>query len=211
MELIVINENKLKIILNEREMNEYGLNENEFHLSLTDTRRVLAKILHSSPIKTGFEGTEPNEKLLLQLYPEKNGGCELYITRLLLDENFIKGEQTPMAAEEKYPLLQSPKPTPTRKKGNLCYSFAKIDDLICACRALKDIDSKGESSLYYGNNERYYLFITSREHSADEKSSPECVLSEFGELESADKALIFLNERGKRLCSKSAILRMSKL
>ena len=85
MELIVINENKLKIIMSKTDMKNYGLDENEFYLSVTDTRKILGKILQNCTIKTGFETILPSDKILIQLYPEKGGGCELFVTKIEFD------------------------------------------------------------------------------------------------------------------------------
>ena len=86
MELIVINENKLKITMSKTDMINYGLDENEFHCSVINTREILNKILHNAPVQTGFENISPKDKILIQLYPDKSGGCELYITKITLDE-----------------------------------------------------------------------------------------------------------------------------
>ena len=85
MELIIINEYKIKIVMTEQDMRDYGLDENEFYCSVTNTRDILEKIIHRSGIRTGFENINKSERLLLQLYPEKSGGCELYVTRLEME------------------------------------------------------------------------------------------------------------------------------
>ena len=63
MELIMINENKLKIIMSVLDMEKLGLDENDFHLSLINTRSILKKILNASPVKTGFEELLPSDKI----------------------------------------------------------------------------------------------------------------------------------------------------
>ena len=75
MELILINENKLKIILSSDEMERFDLDENEFHLCISNSRQILERILIEHGRHDLLNFTK-GAKLLLQLYPDKNGGCE---------------------------------------------------------------------------------------------------------------------------------------
>lgn len=204
MELIVINENKLKIIMNEQEMQQYGLDENEFHLCISDTRKILARILHNSPIATGFELPLPNERILLQLYPERQGGCELYVTRLALDEENVITEDSTMKSEESHLLPIYTGDAENKKRLLLCYSFEKLNDIIRSCRELKERFPIVDGSVYFGEDEKYY-FILKRDVNIEEKYSISSVLSEFGELKNADHSLLRLCERGRCICETNAI------
>lgn len=209
MELIVINENKLKIIMNAHEMRAYGLDENEFHLCISDTRRILSKILHNSPVKTGFESTSPEEKILLQLYPERRGGCELYVTRLSLESEYGLQEDALMETEDNR-LLPVQKVHIKEKKPLLCYSFGELSDLIHSCRALALTPCEKESSAHLGDDGKYYLIL-----SHGEKSAVPCrcsaILSEFGELVNAEQVVLNMCEHGRQLCETDAIGRFAKL
>ena len=209
MELIVINENKLKIIMNAHEMKSYGLDENEFHLCISDTRKILSKILHNSPIKTGFEASSPKEKILLQLYPERRGGCELYVTRLSLDGEYNIQEDGLMETED-YRLLPAPKVSIKEKKSLLCYSFGELNDLILACRALVGGFCQRQSSVHLGDDGQYYLLIS---HNEKKEGTCRCsaTLSEFGDLVNAEHISLNMCERGKILCDCDAIERFSRL
>ena len=68
MELIMINENKLKIILSQNEMQKYGLDENEFHLCISNSRQILDRILENYDEKDELKNFTRSAKLLLQLY-----------------------------------------------------------------------------------------------------------------------------------------------
>ena len=147
MELIVINENKLKIIMSKTDMKNYGLDENEFHCSVINTREILEKILHNAPLKTGFENISHEDKILIQLYPDKNGGCELYVTKITLDEK----EGTifmPQENEEKYLLPKPIQKKQTIKTPIISYRFECLEDGIKAAKELILRDFVGESSFY---------------------------------------------------------------
>ena len=210
MELIVINENKLKIIMNAYEMKQYGLDENEFHLSISNTRKILTKILHNSPIKTGFEDSSPNERILLQLYPEKKGGCELYVTRLALENEFNIGDEDPMKKKENS-LLPVASNTANKEKGFfVCYRFEELNDIISSCKALQNCSCTKESSIYLGEDNKYHLLLM---HTDKGGAGCRCsaILSEFGELLNADYANLDLCERGKIICKNNGIEIFSKL
>ncbi len=73
MELIVINENSIKITLSSAEMSAYGLDDDDFHLSGVGTRNIVNRILLDGLGSCGFSSST-NEKLTIQLYSNKNGG-----------------------------------------------------------------------------------------------------------------------------------------
>jgi negative regulator of genetic competence, sporulation and motility len=210
MELIIINENKLKILMSAKEMKSYGLDENEFHLSISDTRKILSKILHNSPTKTGFESLSPDEKILLQLYPEKKGGCELYVTRLSLDEKHTDKEKQIMSADENSLLPVFIGSEPSEKKPLICYSFEGLKNITLSCKALKKYDCSEESSVYVDDDNRYYLMIKSQP-SVSQKSTLSSVLSEFGEIINAEQTMLRMSEYGRCICTNNAIAIFSEL
>ena len=210
MEFILINENKMKIVMSAQEMKRYELDENEFHLSLINTRKILSQILHNSPTKTGFENTHPNEKILLQLYPEKHGGCELYVTKLTIENNDNNKEDNSVAVNEGHLLPISDKNTQKEKKPLLCYCFEELSDIIILCRALNERNFKCRSSLYFGDDDKYYMIFSNM--GLEERSvSSLAMISEFGELTNAEHSNLWFYERGKSICEDSAIEILSEL
>lgn len=213
MELIVINENKFKIMMDKNDMKIYGLDEDEFYLSVTNTRDILERILKSCPEQRGFESIAPEDKLLMQLYPERNGGCELFITRLCLDNTDGYEEESifmSCANEDKYLLPRCVKKGTEQKKTSLTYSFKKLDYVFRTCKELKKREYSGNSALYRGEDEKYYLILTPTQKE-NEKSSPSSCLSEFGELENSDSIYLLLLERGHCICKENAVEIASEL
>lgn len=202
MELIVINENKLKIIMSAQEMTEFGLDENEFHLSMTDTKQILAKILNKFNAKTGFEEIAQNDKLLLQLYTDTHGGCELFVTRIMLDceEEFFMPQ-----GDERFLLPRSTKKTTEHKKTPITYSFEHLNHVVCACRELKARNFAGDSALYRLDAGKYYLVV---EQDGVGNTSFSC-LSEFGDLENTEYCLLNSLERGSCIFKNNAVLKLA--
>jgi negative regulator of genetic competence, sporulation and motility len=212
MELIIINENKLKITMTAPDMKKYGIDENEFHLSLTDTKKILKRILSSSPVETGFENIGTGEKLLLQLYPEKHGGCELYITRISLCSDEKEEIELSEDDSELYLLPQSTKITTMAERRPTAYFFEDLESLILACKELQKYGFSEKSSLFAQSYGKYYLIISERITVAEkEKSRQYSFLSEFGE-RIIDKSIhVFLTEHGKAVIYEDAVSKLSQI
>ena len=206
MELIIINEYKIKIVMTEQDMLDYGLDENEFYCSVTNTRDILEKIIHRSGIRTGFENINKSERLLLQLYPEKSGGCELYVTRLEME----LGEETAVRRDNENKALILSESGQLREGANeLAFSFEDLRAVSMACRELKSCAFSGESSLYFGKNKKYYLFLC--EADENKKGPSTELLSEFGEPEIRAEISTLMLEYGKCVMDRCAVETLSKI
>ena len=83
MELILIDKTKLKIMLTAPDMQHYALDTSHLEgMACTDThtREVFRHIFHDVEAETGFH-TE-GERILVQMYTSKCGGCEIFVTKL---------------------------------------------------------------------------------------------------------------------------------
>lgn len=210
MELIVINENKLKIMMNKDEMRVFGLDENEFYCSVTNAREILDKILHSSPVKTGFEGLDKYDKLLIQLYPEINGGCELYVTKISFEEN----EEANFMSEENESRYLLPKHIPkkmTLKTPLVSYRFENLEHSISAAKELSQRGFYGESAFYQNHDGKYYLFVSTKSSQGDDMKAQTEFLSEFGENTNAENSFLLLSEYGKCIFKQNSIEQLAKL
>ena len=210
MELIIINENKLKIMMTQNDMKAYGLDENEFYCSITNSKEILKKILHNSPLHTGFEYISPFDKILMQLYPDKSGGCELYVTKITLDEK--EGEEFMSYDNEERYLL--PKPTSKKESAKiplLSYRFDKLENAIQVTRELIRRNYIGASSFYRDFEGKYFLFVIHTKSDNSDSTSPIDCLLEFGELVNAENSRMHLLEKGKCIFKEKAVEQLSKL
>ena len=80
MDLIRIDDNKMKIMLSERDMQCYSLDVGNMDYTRSETRRAFRHILDDVCIRTGFDAK--GEQLYVQLYPSRKGGCEMFVTKL---------------------------------------------------------------------------------------------------------------------------------
>lgn len=191
MELIRISDSKLKVMLNADDMQHYALDRDAMNYDNTGTRRALWQILDDARQETGFDAAA--SRVLIQVYPSRDGGCELYVTKLL--------RQLPAGTEE----------PPAEKKDAPClYEFETADDLLAACRALAAGGYAGESAAYA---EGKRLFLEAEE--ADDRplilpGFRPGLLPEFGRpLDKRESA--YIREHAECLIPENAVARLAPL
>lgn len=102
MELIVISESKLKIMLSAPDMAYYELESTRVDCADAHTRAAFRHIFADARSAIGFDTA--GERLLVQLYASREGGCEIFVTKLGAEE----GTLLPPAEEETAPALPPP-------------------------------------------------------------------------------------------------------
>ena len=76
MEFIVINEEKLKVILTSDDMKKLNISAEDLDYQKTSTKRVVWEILDKAKQTEGFDSD--NSKLYIQVFPSPDGGCEMF-------------------------------------------------------------------------------------------------------------------------------------
>ena len=102
MEFLIINENKLKIMLDKTELLKFGLDKEELNYNEPEVRNSFWDILDIAEAKCGFHCK--GEKILIQFYPAKFGG-EIFITKLGLisksaERSLVDSPRVAMLASE---------------------------------------------------------------------------------------------------------------
>ena len=193
MELILINEKKLKIMLSPEDMKEYEIDPESVDYDRTETRRAFWSILDEAKHRTGFDAA--SERVYIQLYPSREGGCEMYVTKVGL----------------------LPSSCQTQKKGmlrvaserTLAYRFDELSLLLRVCRQLLSIGFSSPSEAFCDGEGSYYLYISGVRGFA----LPESLnfISEFGTSEEPEKLRGYIDEYGKTLCKENAIKTLGTL
>ena len=191
MELILINENKLKITLSECDMKQYDLDCNTIDYDNTETRKAFWSILDEAKHRTGFDAA--SQRVFIQLYPSKEGGCEMYVTKLALKALGDGGSPRPSHAL--LPLT----------RHHLAYTFESLELLISVCRRLCEIDFSGRSEAYKTDGGRYLLIIDEPEENAYIGLSEHSFLDEFGNRESFKGVNLTCQEHGVCICADKAV------
>lgn len=136
MEHILISPGKLKLMLTKRDLDKYELDDVTLYGEDNFKRKAFRELLADVKRDVGFDAAE--DKVLIQLYPSKDGGAEVYITRLGL-RRFDLNE----------------------KKTNSVYAFPSMSELISGCAKLRDAGKITKSSAWDGDG--HYYLITEEE------------------------------------------------
>lgn len=148
MELIVIDDSRLKIILSREEMQSYGLDSADVDVECPVAQRTLCDILERAKHTAGFIGE--CSRVFVQYFASRDGGCEMFVTRFseLCDE------------EECLIDISQKQKTEPRLRRRYVFRLATVRDLLALCRALLKNGYLGESEAYVSHQlEEIYLVL----------------------------------------------------
>ncbi|MBQ1244363.1 MAG: adaptor protein MecA [Clostridia bacterium] len=201
MELILISDTKLKVMLSALDMQKYDLDNDSIDYDNTETRRAFWQILDEAKHKTGFDAA--SEKVFIQVYPSRGGGCEMYVTKLGALSSALPEEA--ISRKTSFSMLRG-------KIG--IYHFDSIEDVITVCRRLKSSGYSSESGLYASENGGYDLVIHERLQNSIMNSSS---VSEYSFIEEYAKRkrgtleLAYIKEHGECIEALAAVEKLSSV
>lgn len=211
MEFIMVNSQKLKIILTPKDMEEMEINIESLDYGSVKTRRALKSILEKAKNETGFD--IKHDRVYVQVFQSVDGGCEMFLSRkgrLLPEQN----EEITTYYKKKYGLYQDD----SRAKHEYIAASESIDDIIKLCIRLKKEGFNGASELYFYNGTYYLLLFFARRFPSfvkdvmpfgeEERFSFICEYASVYFAESLPLAV--LKERGKKIASERAVERISE-
>lgn len=193
MEVLKISDSKLKIMLTRSDMQKYGLRADKVDYNDAATRKSFFAVLDDVKLSHGFE-TE-GDKILIQFYPSKDGGCELFVTKLGL---LPAASERAMSKSDRITMLT------TRRE---LYVFTRLQDLVNGIKALGYSEEIKHSDVFYDRESaggRYILEIMGRGAGRAIFISELDILLEFSE--KADISLFpYVTEHYERLTEGNAI------
>ena len=170
MELIMINSEKMKIMLTREDMTKYDIKMYSLGHTGNAVRKAFSRVLEDIKSETGFDTV--TEKSILQVYPSRDGGCEIYVTRLL-----VKGDEA-VPAEEVKSSREGARISVKKWLEVVIFVFENITDTIDACRLLVSLGYAYGSRLYEHKGQ-YYLFLED-DTCGINLTGELCRLSDFG-------------------------------
>ena len=196
MELILINPTKLKIMLTCEEMKKYDLDADAIDYDTTATRKAFWSILDDARSETGFDAA--SDKVFIQLYPSKKGGCEMYVTKL--------GDTSPIGRIGKSgrAVAKSDRSSDGRKRFG-AFSFDSMESMLRVCHRLLDIGWRGESRAYRDNCGKFFLFLADAFHNAYAPPDSLSFITEYGSFENADRLRLYISEHAACICERKAV------
>lgn len=202
MELILISSSKLKIMLSDADMEKYDLTAQTVDYDNTATRRAFWSILDDAKNETGFDAA--SDRLFIQMYPSKDGGCEMFVTKLgtLCAEEDPSPSCPPERRRSRPPL--SHKSEERVKERLSVYSFEDLERLLEVCRRLLQVKWKGRSKAYRAFDGKCYLFLYERTESTL-LLTRFSFIGEYGIAEHAETSSLYIKEYASPLCECAAV------
>lgn len=197
MELIVISEGRLKVMLTAEDVRRYELGGRTIDGESPETRRQLRSLLDEVKSKTGFDAS--GERVLLQLYPSRGGGCELFVTKLGKVGTDAEEKDSPPRRENGYFELRT-----------VVYSFASAGAMLAVCRRLLELGYAWLSAAYTGERGDFWLVLQENARRGDLPSRLAFV-EEFGERRRGAGELAYIKEHGRCIVPSDAVGRLGRL
>lgn len=187
MELIRISQTKLKIMLDSADMKHFELDSG----SCIDIsgREAFRNILKEARDRCGFDAVD--EKVFVQYYPDKGGGCEMFVTKLT--DSRADGRGRGSTESGRHFAYSNGGAVERYDSGYIVYSFCTLTGLLSTCKMLNHTGYGGESLVYRMiDKRRYYLVLSEESYFAAENGGVRCessyyyVILEHGELMCSD-------------------------
>lgn len=226
MELLLISSSKLKVTLSESDMQSYSLTCDTLDYDNTETRRAFWDIFDVAKHETGFDAA--SDRVFIQVYPSKSGGCEMYITKLInkslskdydnIEYDNVENFELNSEAEFNFGTDIFSQGKSKFKEQHKVFKFLSMEDLLKACDTLMKRNCCFESSVFFSfySNE-YFLVIytntTSKSFLHLEPTHADSLLdfiNEYGEA-IEDEILFYSGEYIKCLCDENAVEILGKL
>ncbi len=198
MEWIKISANKLKVMLTAEDARHYELDCSTSACSDMATRAAFREILSDVCRETGFDTRQ--EETYIQMYPSKEGGCELFITKMGL---LFTGEREWKAAKKEN--LRSARIRIACR--DRAFLFDEMAALLSGCRSLLGSPFVADSRVFLDDTAHFWLIVTPHEEATGDIG----FLSDFGREVPFEAASTYLREHGQTLCDTAAVQTLGAL
>jgi negative regulator of genetic competence, sporulation and motility len=174
-------------------MMHYAINSDLLNYENTETRRAVWQILDEAKQQTGFDAA--SDRVLIQVYPSRAGGCEMYVTKVPLPLPHPTEGEDMRTHEGRWEI----------------YYFKDLTCLLQACQQLNIRTTLRESAAYASCDGGYYLLL--RDEAADSLLGAAPAYNpaeEFGErLKCTAARIAYIKEHATCLCEKDAVAQFS--
>lgn len=205
MELILISSSKLKIMLSDEDMTKYALDASTADYDDTATRRAFWSILDDVKNQTGFNAA--GDRVFIQLYPSKEGGCEMFVTKmgLLCAEDTDHSTTVSLLSGKTSKTLVDKLGESDGRERIGAYVFDDLSSLLAVCHQLCLRKWRGKSEAYRGNNGKCYLILSEKTKDMSATLDRLSFISEYGKTENADTVRLYIREHAACICQSHAV------
>lgn len=214
MDLIRIDDNKLKIMLTPVDMQSYALDDT-MDCTKDEMRQAFRSIMSEVRSRTGFDAA--GDRVYVQLYPSRSGGCEMFVTKLDMICAADRATEPPSATSGVARVIPQPRTrllSAAEGGRSIAFVFTALEDLLRVCRRLYDQAFSGSSAAYHSEDRRYYLLLGEtggrRQPILFDRASL-AFLSEYGTQQNADAVRLYIREHGSPICERDAVACLAML
>lgn len=186
MEFLVISESKLKIIMTPDDAKKYEFSPALANYDSPDARKILWRIIDEATDTVGFD--PKGDKILIQLYPSRDGGAEIFVTKL----GALKSYAAKLVSHSENVTMLS-------REMNL-YLFSGLEPLLRTARLISR-NSSPKSDVYEAPSGHFFLAIEER---GGVEGGEYSVISEFSE-KCPSELIPYVKEHFKAIHPGSAI------
>ena len=192
MGLLLITENKLKILLSKDDLSSYGITFDGIDYDNTATRRVFWSLLDEAKKRTGFDAAV--SKIFIQVYPLAGGGCEMYVSRLRGERERERGVTLRVGGIS------------TDGSERFVTVFPDLDTMIRACHGVCGMLKEKKSSAYIERAEQKRCFLITECSAVGAE-----MLCGYGSTVDSERYLRYINEHCKVICAENAVPKLAEL
>ena len=186
MELIVISDTKLKLILTAQDMKTYALDFETADYDSPRNRRSIWRLFDEVKVKSGFE--IDFDRVLIQVWPSRDGGCEMYISKIVTPQTRAKsGEETV-------------------RQLIYIYAFDGLKNLLRVCHALSHMAYAKTSQVWRDEGGKWYLFLEGEYTKTG--LHPLSFVEEFG-AKLTEKYALIIYEHARPVATQNAVEKLS--
>ena len=194
MELIRINENKVKIMLNATDMDIYDLPSEGIDCCESTIRDAFRAVLRDVSRKCGMNFSDG--RLSIQFYPSKGGGCEMFVT--INQARSVQSSKKEKPMEQAHPATAVTHAEELRWNLSEAFAFDSMKWLLTICAQLKRIGYQGASAAFRDENNRCFLILESC-------GAFRPLITEYGTEENPKAVRLYISEHGSPICTTCAV------
>lgn len=196
MELIRINDRKLKIMLTPSDMSHFEMNAERLGEDTEQMRKSFRMLMKEVRRKIDFELDD--RRVSVQYFPSREGGCEMFVSCSLKEEkkrtvSALPNPLLPVKTEEK----------PEKYRREIVYRLQEINALLSVCKRLESCHFQGDSRAYRDEASGYYLHLIFQTKSPFSLPEEIAFLSEYGTACNPAQAKLYISEHAKSISEKA--------
>lgn len=209
MELIRISESKLKIMLTPTDMYHFDLKNEDFGDDSQKMRHAFKNLLREVKRQIDFDADD--ERLSVQYFPSREGGCEMFLTQLPSHIRSEKGKKERQSETERPNERASLAVKECSFHLDKAYRMETLRELLAACQRLVKSPYISQSTVFKDERSRYFLILSIFSPSPFSIPDALCFLSEYGTLQGVREVTLYIREHGSVICEKNAVQTLAAL